>query len=256
VRAPTNDEHEERDVADRAALITGASSGIGLAIARTLGEEGYALTVSARRPEKLEAAAQELCAAGLEVQSVAANMTEEEGVVDVFAKHREAYGRLDVLVNNAGVGIGAPMEEIQTKHLDMQLGVNLRALIIGTREGLPMLREAGAEHGKALIVNTASIAGKSGQAWLSIYAATKGAVINFTQSTHREVGSAGIQCTALAPGFVDTPMTEFAKGQVPGEEMIRPEDIGEAVKFLLNVSPNCHVPEIVFTRPGEGLDTP
>jgi NAD(P)-dependent dehydrogenase (short-subunit alcohol dehydrogenase family) len=243
-------------MADRAALITGASSGIGLAIARALGGEGYALTISARRPEKLEAAAEELRTDRLELQSVAANMTDEQDVVGVFAKHREAYGRLDVLVNNAGVGIGAPMEEIQTKHLDMQLAVNLRALIIGTREGLPLLREAGAEHGKALIVNTASIAGKSGQAWLSIYAATKGAVLNFTQSTHREVGSAGIQCTALAPGFVDTPMTEFAKGQVPAEEMIKPEDIAEAVRFLLRVSPNCHVPEIVFTRPGEGLDTP
>jgi NAD(P)-dependent dehydrogenase (short-subunit alcohol dehydrogenase family) len=128
--------------------------------------------------------------------------------------------------------------------------------VIGTREGIPMLRDAGREHGKALIVNTASIAGKGGQAWLSVYAATKGAVINFTQSTHREVGNDGIQCTALAPGFVDTPMTEFAKGQVPAEEMIRPEDIGESVRFLLRTSPNCHVPEIVFTRPGEGLDTP
>jgi NAD(P)-dependent dehydrogenase (short-subunit alcohol dehydrogenase family) len=243
-------------VAERAALITGASSGIGLAIARVLGVEGYGLTVAARRPEKLESAAEELRGEGLEVQSVAANMTSEEDVLAVFAKHRETYGRLDVLVNNAGVGIGAPMEEIQTKHLDMQLGVNLRALILGTREGLPMLREAGAEHGKALIVNTASIAGKSGQAWLSIYAATKAAVINFTQSTHREVGGAGIQCTALAPGFVDTPMTEFAKGQVPAEEMIRPDDIGEAVRFLLSTSRNCHVPEIVFTRPSEGLDTP
>jgi NAD(P)-dependent dehydrogenase (short-subunit alcohol dehydrogenase family) len=148
------------------------------------------------------------------------------------------------------------MEEIQTKYLDMQLGVNLRALIIGTRVCLPMRREAGAEHGKALIVNTASIAGKGGQAWLSIYAATKAAVINFTQSTHHEAGSAGIQCTALAPGFVDTPMTEFVKGQIPAEEMIRPEDIGEAVRFLLSTSRNCHVPEIVFTRPSEGLDTP
>jgi NAD(P)-dependent dehydrogenase (short-subunit alcohol dehydrogenase family) len=243
-------------MAERAALVTGASSGIGLAIARTLGEEGYALTVSARRPEKLEAAAESLRADGLEVQSVAANMADEEGVVGIFARHREAYGRLDALVNNAGVGIGAPMEEIKAKYLDMQLAVNLRALIIGTREGLPLLREAGAEHGKALIVNTASIAGKGGQAWLSIYAATKAAVINFTQSTHREAGDAGIQCTALAPGFVDTAMTEFAKGQVPAEEMIRPEDIGEAVRFLLRTSPNCHVPEIVFTRPGQGLDTP
>lgn len=249
-------EHEETKLAKRAALITGASSGIGLAIARVLGEEGYALTVSARRPEKLEAAAEELRTAGFEVLSVAANMADEEEILNVFAQHRDVYGRLDVLVNNAGVGIGAPMEEIQTKHLDMQLGVNLRALIIGTREGLPLLRQAGAEHGKALIVNTASIAGKAGQAWLSIYAATKAAVINFTQSTHREVGGDGIQCTALAPGFVDTPMTEFAKQQVPGEEMIRPEDLGEAVRFLLRTSKNCHVPEIVFTRPSEGLDTP
>ncbi len=241
---------------EKAALITGASSGIGLAIARVLGEEGYGLTVAARRPEKLESAAEGLRGEGFEVQSIAANMASEEEVVAVFAKHREAYGRLDVLVNNAGVGIGAPMAEIQTKHLDMQLGVNLRALIIGTREGLPMLREAGGEHGKALIVNTASIAGKMGQGWLSIYAATKAAVINFTEGTHREAGAEGVQCTAFAPAFVDTPMTEFAKGQVPGEEMIRPEDIGEAVRFLLRTSRNCHVPEIVFTRPGEGLDTP
>jgi NAD(P)-dependent dehydrogenase (short-subunit alcohol dehydrogenase family) len=243
-------------LADRAALITGGSSGIGLAIARVLGEEGYALTVSARRPDKLEAAAEGLRADGIEALSVPANMTDEDDLVGVFAKHREAYGRLDVLMNNAGVGIGAPMEEIQTKHLDMQLAVNLRALVIGTREGLPMLKEAGAEHGKALIVNTASIAGKGGQAWLSIYAATKAAVINFTQSTHREVGGGGIQCTALAPGFVETPMTEFVQGQIPAEEMIRPEDLGEAVRFLLRTSQNCHVPEIVFTRPGEGLDTP
>lgn len=243
-------------MAERAAVITGASSGIGLAIAHVLGEKGYGLTVSSRRPEKLELAAEGLRSEGFEVQSVPANMTDENDVVGIFAKHREAYGRLDVLVNSAGVGIGAPMDEIQTKYLDMQLGVNLRALIIGTREGLPMLREAGAEHGKALIVNMASIAGKGGQAWLSIYAATKAAVINFTQSTHREVGGAGIQCTALAPGFVDTPMTEFVKGQIPAEEMIRPEDIGEAVRFLLQTSRNCHVPEIVFTRPSEGLDTP
>ena len=110
------------------------------------------------------------------------------------------------------------MDSIETKHLDLQLGVNLRALIIGTREALPMLREAGAEHGKALIVNTASIAGKTGQGWLSVYAATKAAVINFSQGTQKELGDAGIQVTALAPAFVDTPMTEFAKEHVERRE--------------------------------------
>jgi NAD(P)-dependent dehydrogenase (short-subunit alcohol dehydrogenase family) len=243
-------------VAERAALITGASSGIGLAIARALGEDGYGLTISARRPEKLEEAAEGLRSDGLDVESVPANMTSEDDLLAVFERHRERYGRLDVLVNNAGVGIGQPMDQIQTKHLDMQLGVNLRALIMGTREGLPMLREAAKEHGKALIVNTASIAGKTGQPWLSVYSATKAAVIGFSQATQKEVASDGIQCTALAPGFVDTPMTEFVKGQVDAEEMIRTEDLAEAVRFLLRTSRHCLVPEIVFTRPGELLDSP
>ncbi len=242
-------------MADRAALVTGGSSGIGLAIARALGEDGYALTISARRAQKLEAAAEELRADGLEVESVAAQMAEEDDVVKLVAAHRERYGRLDVLVNNAGIGIGQAMDSITTKHLDLQLDVNLRSLIIATREALPMLREAGSEHGKALIVNTASIAGKSGQPWLSVYAATKGAVINFSVGTQKELGDAGVQVTALAPGFVDTPMTDFVKEQVEAKKMIRPEDLAEAVRFLLRTSPNTLVPEIVFSRPGD-VDSP
>lgn len=243
-------------MAERAAIVTGGSGGIGLAIARALGEEGYVLTLSARRPEKLEESVKGLRADGFELQTVPANVADEESLVAVFAAHKEKYGRLDTLVNNAGIGIGGPMEQVQAKHLDMQLAINLRSLIIATREGLPLLREAGAEHEKALLLNTASIAGKGGQAFLSVYAATKAAVINFTQSTARETNGAGIQCTALAPGFVDTAMSDFIKSEVPAEKMIQPSDIGEAVRFLLHLSPNCHVPEIVFNRPGEGPDAP
>ena len=240
-------------MAERAALITGGSSGIGLAIARALGEDGYGVTISARRPDKLEGARKELEAAGIDVQAVPAQMTEEEEIHGVFDAHREKFGRLDVLVNNAGVGIGQPMADIQTKHLDIQLGVNLRAVIIGTRQGLPMLREAGAKHRKALIVNTASVAGKSGQPWTSVYSATKAAVIGFSQATQKEVQNDGIQVTALCPGFVDTPMTEFVKGQVAADAMIQPEDIAASVRFLLGTSRACLVPEIVFLRPGEEL---
>ena len=240
-------------MAERAALITGGSSGIGLAIARALGEDGYAVTISARRPEKLEAAAQGLRDDGHEVHSVPAQMTEESEIVALVESHRERFGRLDVLANNAGVGIGEAMDEITTKKLDMQLSVNLRSLIQTTREGLPMLREAGAEHGKALIANTASIAGKKGQGWLSVYSATKAGVVGFSQATQKECEGQGIQVTALCPAFVDTPMTEFAKQHVPAEEMMRPEDISEAVRYLLRTSPACLIPEIVFTRPGEGL---
>ena len=244
-------------MAEKAALITGGSSGIGLAIARALGEDGYGLTVSARRPEKLEAAAEDLRSGGLEVQSVPANMADEENLQGAGRRRTgRQYGRLDVLINNAGVGIGEAMDALTTKYVDMQLGVNLRALILMTRECLPMLREAGAEHGKALLVNTASISGKAGQPWLSVYSATKAAVIGFSQATQKEIAGQGIQVTAFAPAFVDTPMTEFVKGQVAAEAMIRPEDIAEGVRFLLRTSPNCLVPEIVFLRPGDTMDTP
>ena len=238
-------------MAERAALITGGSSGIGLGIAKALGEDGYGVTVSARRPDKLEGAAEELRAQGLDVLSHPAQMGDEDELTNLVAAHKERFGRLDVLVNNAGVGIGEPMHELSTKFIDMQLGVNLRSLIMMTRECLPLLREAGDEHGKALIVNMASIAGKAGQAWLSVYSATKAAVIGFSQSTQREVAGHGIQVTAFAPGFVDTPMTEFVKEQVAAEEMIQTEDLAEAVRFLLRTSSNCVVPEVVFLRPSD-----
>ncbi|MFZ0385076.1 MAG: SDR family oxidoreductase, partial [Solirubrobacteraceae bacterium] len=167
--------------------------------------------------------------------------------------HRERFGRLDVLVNNAGIGIGAAAGEHQTKFIDMQLGVNLRAIVILYRECAELLRAAGAEHRSALVVNLASIAGKSPQAWLSVYSATKAAVIAYSQAMNKELNGDGIKSVAFCPGFVDTDMTEFVKGTVPAEEMLRPEDISEAVRFLLRVSPGCVVPEIVFQRPGETI---
>ena len=240
-------------MSERAAIVTGASSGIGLAIAEVLGEGGHGLTVAARRPEKLDAAAQALRRAGYEVEAVAGNMADEADVERVVAAHRERFGRLDVLVNGAGVGIGAPVAEIETRRVDLQLDVNLRAPILFYRECTELLRAAGAEHGSALVVNLASISGKSGQAWLSVYSATKAALIAFTQAMNKELASDGVKSVALAPGFVDTPMTDFVKGQIPPEEMIRTSDIAEAVRFLLRLSRWCLVPEIVFQRPGESL---
>jgi NAD(P)-dependent dehydrogenase (short-subunit alcohol dehydrogenase family) len=238
-------------MAERAAIVTGASSGIGLAIAHMLGEEGFGLTVAARRPEKLEQAAQGLREQGYEVEVVAGPLGDEEGVRAVVSAHRARFGRLDVLVNNAGVGVGAPVAEIETKKLDLQLDLNLRSIILFYRECVDLLRAAGAEHRRALVVNVASISGKSGQPWLSVYSATKGAVINFTEAMHKELGTEGIKSTALCPGFVDTALSDFIKGQIPAEEMITVQDIAEAVRMLLRVSPACIIPEIQFIRPGD-----
>jgi NAD(P)-dependent dehydrogenase (short-subunit alcohol dehydrogenase family) len=238
-------------VPDRAALITGGSSGIGLAIARVLGSEGYGVTLSARKPDKLQEAADGLASDGLEVEAVPANMADEEDIKALAAKHRDRFGRLDVLVNNAGIGIGGPIAEAETKKLDLQLDVNLRAVYLMTRECIPALKEAGAEHRKALIVNTASIAGKHGEGWLAAYSATKFGVVGLSQAMHKELGNDGIQVTALCPGFVATNMTDWVQEQVPKDEMIQPDDIAEAVRYLLKTSPYCIVPEIQFLRPGD-----
>jgi short-subunit dehydrogenase len=238
---------------ERAALITGASRGIGLALAQTLGEEGYSLTVTARKPDSLERAAAELRERGFEVEDVAANLADEEAVLEVVRRHRERYGRLDVLVNNAGVGIGAKHDEHQTKFIDMQLAVNLRAPILFYRECAEMLRAAGAEHQKALVVNMASLAGVSPQAWLSVYSATKAALAAYTVSMNKELAKYGVKSVAFAPGFVDTDMADYVKDRIPAEEMLRTSDIAEALRFVLRVSPQAVIPEIVFQRPGEIL---
>ena len=239
-------------MAERAALITGASSGIGLAIAHMLGQEGYGLTVAARRPEKLEGAAAELRDAGYDVHHVAGNLGDEDTIASVVAAHEERFGRLDVLVNNAGVGIGEAAAELTTKKVDLQLNTNLRSIFLFYRQALPMLRVAGGEHSNALVVNTSSISGKVGEAWLSVYSATKHGVVGYTQAMNKELAADGIKSCALCPGFVDTPMTDFVKQAVPAESMITPQDIAESVRFLLKTSPGCVVPEIQFLQPGGG----
>jgi len=238
-------------MSDRAAIVTGASRGIGLALAETLAEEGFGLTITARKPDTLAQTAEQLRSRGYEVEERAANMGDEEAIREVVAAHRERFGRLDALVNNAGVGIGAAAGEHQTKYVDMQLDVNLRAIILFYRECLEMLRQAGQEHHGALVVNLASIAGKSPQPWLSVYSATKAAVVGYTQAMNKELNGDGVKSVAFCPGFVDTDMTEFVKGTVSAEEMIRPQDIGEALRFLLRLSPACVIPEIIFQRVGE-----
>ncbi len=237
----------------RAAIVTGASSGIGLALAHLLGQEGHALTIASRRAEKVEAARAQLADAGYDVQAVAADVGNEDDIRRVVAAHRERHARLDVLVNNAGVGMGESLADISTRKLDIQLATNLRSIPLFYRECVDLLTVAGEEHGNALVVNMSSIAGKQGEPWLSVYSATKAGVVGFTQAMNRELKEQGIKSTALCPAFVDTPMTDFIKDRLPPESMIQLSDITESVRFLLRLTPGCVVPEIVFTGRGGSL---
>jgi NAD(P)-dependent dehydrogenase (short-subunit alcohol dehydrogenase family) len=232
--------------------VTGASRGIGRAVAEAFAGQGDRVAVHHRGSPGL--AGQVL--AGLPGDGhtvVQADLADAEAVRRMVDQAHAELGRLDVLVNNAGVGIGAQATEHQTKYVDMQVDVNLRAIIIFYRECLEMLSAAGAEHGSALVVNMASMAGKSPQPWLSVYAATKAAVIAYTRAMNKEVAAKGVKSVAFCPGFVDTDMSDFIKQTVPAEGMLRPSDIGEGLRFLLRVSPTCVIPEIVFERPGENI---
>jgi short-subunit dehydrogenase len=234
----------------RAALVTGASSGIGLAIAAMLAEEGYDLTLASRTAAKLEAAADSPAFAGVDVQAIPTDVGDPEAVRRVVDAHRERFGRLDVLVNNAGLGVAGELAAIKDKHLELQLSVNLRAPILFYREAEPMLRAAGAAHGEALVVNTSSITGKIGEPGLGVYSATKHGLVGFTQAMQQELGPAGVKSTVLCPAFVDTALSDYVKGEVPPDTMIRSEDVAESVRGLLRLSSAAVVPEIVMLQRG------
>ena len=224
----------------RSALVTGGSSGIGLAIGRMLREEGFELTLASRTKEKIEAAAAELGA-----QAVAADVGQEEDCIRVVREHRERFGGMDMLVNSAGIGIAGTVESLQTKHIDLQLGINLRGLLLVTRESIPLLKES-----KGWVINLASIAGTAPTPGLTVYGATKAAVIALTRSMNAELEGDGVRAIALCPGFVDTPMAQWSG--LAGHEMIQPEDCAEVVRMCLRLSPRAQIPQVVIERVGTG----
>jgi NAD(P)-dependent dehydrogenase (short-subunit alcohol dehydrogenase family) len=230
-----------------AALVTGGSSGIGFEMAGALAGQGYGVTLVARRPETVERAVETLREENLEVIGVSADLTEEAGVIEAIARHRETWGRLDVLVNNAGGGIMGPLQESSLKHIDRQLDLNLRSVVLFYRHATELLLEAGADGG-ALVVNTASIHGKHAEGGLAVYSAAKHGVVGLSEAMNLELGERGVKSCVFCPGYVDTPLA--APVGVPSEEMIRPSDLVEVLKALLQLSRHCVIPEVVFLRPG------
>jgi NAD(P)-dependent dehydrogenase (short-subunit alcohol dehydrogenase family) len=173
-----------------------------------------------------------------------------ERIEAAVAAHSERFGRLDVLVNNAGMGIYGSLADLQTRHVDLLLALNLRSVMLFYRDSLELLRAAGAEHGEALVVNVSSVAGKRGAAGLGVYSAAKHGVVGFTEAMNAELSGEGIKSCVLCPGFVDTQLADYIKDEVPAAEMITPADIAELVRALLRLSPHCVIPEVLMTRPG------
>jgi NAD(P)-dependent dehydrogenase (short-subunit alcohol dehydrogenase family) len=203
-----------------------------------LRDEGFALTLASRTAEKVEAAAAELGA-----HAVAADVSKAEDCTRVVEEHVAREGGLDVLVNSAGIGIASRLEDAQLRHIDRQLAINLRGLVLVTQAAIPHLRKT-----KGWIVNLASIAGTQPVPVLPIYAASKAAVISLTRSLNDDLDGDGVRAIALCPGFVDTPMAEFTG--MRGDEMIQPEDCAEVVRMCLRLSPRARIPQVVIERVG------
>jgi short-subunit dehydrogenase len=188
------------EIRNKVVLITGASSGIGAGVARRLVKEGAKVALAARRKELLEDLAEELTAKGGQALSLQVDVTDHAEIQQMINATLGKYGRLDVLVNNAGLGYSADVKDIDPAKLRLQVAVNLVGLIECAQAALRPMLSQGSGH----IINVSSLAGLVGAPGSSVYSATKFGVIGFSDSLRREVHKHGVLVTTFCPGFVAT----------------------------------------------------
>ena len=221
---------------ERAAIVTGASSGIGLGIARALAEDGYGVALAARRATLLEEVAAEI---GDRALPVPTDVADARGVDVLVGAAVERFGRLDVVVTAAGVGHWAPLEQTDEQTWDETIDVNLKGTFQVARAALPHLRMA-----KGYLLTLSSVSGTIGQAGGSAYNASKWAVRGLTQSILKEAREDGVRATAICPGLVATPMV----GREEGDDVIAVSDVVATVRWLLALRPIVQVKDVVLER--------
>jgi NAD(P)-dependent dehydrogenase (short-subunit alcohol dehydrogenase family) len=178
-----------------------------------------------------------------------ADVREEDEIEAAVAAHRARFGRLDVLVNNAGVAMGEPLERTTAKAIDLALAVNLRAALLCTRATIDMLVAAAPSH----VFNVSSLAGLEGQAGMTAYSSSKAGLIGFTEALRAEFAGRGVKATAVCPAFVDTAMSDPVRSTVAQSDLIPVEDIVGIMLAVLRLSPACVIPTVAFESAGGGL---
>ncbi len=243
-------------VSPKVALVTGASSGIGKAIALRLATDGYRLAICARRQDKLQQLAEKLEGLGAEVVTQGVDLRQEASILSFFDKIRQTWGGVDVLVNNAGLGHKEPLMSGETEAWREMLEVNVLALCICTREAVQDMEDKGGH-----IIHISSMSGHRVPLGSGVYAASKYAVRALTEALRQELRQANsrIKISAISPGFVET---EFAEKYNQSEEkakelysrfpMLQPEDIANAVGYLLSQPDYVQVHDILL-RPTQQM---
>lgn len=238
----------------RVALVTGASSGIGRAVAATLGAHGMKVAVSARRRDRLEELARDIAekSPGVEVLTHACDLRDVGQIDGLFAAVRERFGGVDVMVNNAGLGRKANLMDGETEHWREMLDVNVLALCVCTREAVRDMRSRGDD---GHVIHIASIAGHRVPPASGVYSASKFAVRALTEGLRQELRDAesGIRVSAVSPGLVETGFAENyygsseANARVYGRfPVLQAEDIAETVRYLLSCPPHMQVHDVIM----------
>lgn len=234
------------DLEGKVALVTGAGRGIGRAICSALGQARVAVVAVARTTEQIEAVADEVTGAGGKAIAIRADIAEESDVCALFDGLKERFGRLDVMINNAGQGRFGRVHEVSAADFDQVLAVNLRGTFLCCRHAMRMM----IPQRSGYIINISSVVGFKGYPNQSAYTAAKHGVMGLTKSLAVEAQEHGIRLSAVLPGAVDTDMVRAARPDLDSSILMQPEDVAQTVMYLLSLSDRAAVDQIYIRRRG------
>jgi NADP-dependent 3-hydroxy acid dehydrogenase YdfG len=252
-----NQSTDSEYLSDSVAIVTGASSGIGEATAQALATEGASVVLAARRVDELEALADRIATDGGDALVVETDVTEEDDIDSLVETTMDEYGRIDVLVNNAGVMLLEPLERADRSNLRQMVDVNLMGLMNLTHSVVPIMQQQDSGH----VVNVSSVAGRETMANGSGYNATKFGVTAFTDAIRQELSPQDIRTTVIEPGAVDTELPTH----IPDEQLLEqladmdvptlaPEDIARGIVYATNQPTHVDVNELLIRPTGQTMN--
>ncbi len=228
----------------KVALVTGGGRGIGRGIALALGKAGATVVVAARTVKQIEAVAEEINSSGGQGVAIGADMGSEDDILSLFEQIADRFSRLDVLVNNAGVGAFGPIEEFAMGDFDRMVAVNFRGAFLCCRQAMRMMIPKRSGY----IINISSVVGFKGYGDQAAYTATKHAIMGLTKSLAVEAQPHDIRVSAVLPGGVDTELVRQARPDLDTSQLMQPDDIAQTVMFLLSLSSRAAIDQIYIRR--------
>lgn len=234
----------QRPLEGKVAIVTGAGRGIGRSIALTLARNGVRVSLAARTEAELQAVQSEIESFGGQAASFPTDVSREAEVISLVRNTVERFGRLDILINNAGIGIFGPLVETTTEQWDRIMAINARGPFLLCREAIPYLKK----QEQAFIINIASVVGVKGYVNQAAYSASKHAVMGMTKALAKEVQSDGIRVHAICPGGVDTQLLSQARPDLDRAVLMQPEELADIVLFLVTRQGNAVMDEIHVRR--------